>query len=409
MSHVGRLVKSSGTVVKSFRWLRRDSSQGKAEVTHSLATKKSIVIALLIGVRIMSSQPAGAVGESILLADWTRLRIAAQQKSNQHDDFAALQNWRNALGLADKLGSDSMYRAISLRELAEFLLRHAKNDEAMTLLLQERAIVSAVPNAPMAIDNLAALVQVSAQLGNERLALAFMAHLEKISDFTDDMVVGSAEHIASMYAKLGKTERENEYREQLWKSVAKARGSSDSQTLVRLLNVADSSAKKGNLKIALGHYLQVVREATRKQYNFAEVIKPAISGACTIYHTLHQDDQAEALYSETLNSMWSSLSSEDRAYLFRRLFDTIVWYGSGPARFERAEKTVKEADDLGQRENDHYLLAEAACERAALELQKHGPSRKTLRCIEVALKATKNIANFDADRAWMLKLIRRST
>jgi hypothetical protein len=369
-----------------------------------MAINKLFIVAILLGT--MSSQQGEAAGESALLTDWTKLRIAAQEKSHKHDDFAALENLRNALALADKLGPKSMYRAVSLRELAEFQIKGGKYDEALALLLEERSIVSGVPKGPMAIDNLAELVHVSVQLGDEKSALDYMADLERISDFKDDMVIGSAEHVASMYARLGRTKLEHEYRERTWKSVAKARGDVDPQTLVLKLKVADLSAKEGNLKDALVQYLEIVREAIGKQHSFNEMIKPAITGACTIYHTLHQDDKAELLYTEVLNSMRSSLSSAEKAYLFRRLFDTMVWYGTGAARLERAEKTVQKVSEQGRRENDRYLLAEGACERAALELQKQGPSPAVLRYVEAALRATKNIASFDSDRAWMLKLIK---
>ncbi len=249
------------------------------------------------------------------LTDWTNLRISARRNIDAKDPNQAQKDLERALEIADKLGHTSLYRAITLRELADLHLKEKQYDSAIALLLEEKPLVEGIPDCPLSIDNLSMIVIVYAMCGKETEAWTYMNRLKKLRDFSDDQVIGSAFEIATMYRAKGQVQKELDWLRRIEEETSKVRGSDDSMTMQCLLHIADSYYKYGNIDLALRYFLQVARNGMAHSQSFCDVVKPAITGAGTIYHRLGKENLAASLYEETFRSMNQTLSSDDKVYL----------------------------------------------------------------------------------------------
>lgn len=307
----------------------------------------------------------GFCSEGDTLRRWTELRYSAHKHEQQNDWKEARLELLSALELANKLGSNSLYRAVSLRELAYVAGEQKDYAQALSLLQAERPLVESVPNAPLSIDNLNMLIKFSCLSDKEKQAVSYYSELRKVASLTDDLAMGGAFLIAELYQRQGKTKEAITWWTRIQHELAQCRGKEDGMTLTSELRLVEANQKAGNSERALQEYLEIARKGMRHDYEFAHVVKPALTGACTLYHQQNRDDLAEALYSETLSNM-SSLTPADRVYLYRRLFDTIIYYGSGTDRLTRATKQTARLVKLGAIENNESLRSEASFERAML-------------------------------------------
>jgi tetratricopeptide (TPR) repeat protein len=311
------------------------------------------------------------------LDSWTKLRLEGYARSRRGDKEGALQSFQQALEMCKSMGSrTSMYRAISLRELAAFLLEQRQFKQSLQLLKEERPLVEPLPSSPLALDCLHMAVRAAAGADDEAYAKSCLKDLEDNWGYQEIFVRSAGEEIVELYRRKGQTDKQISLLQRLLAETAKISDEFDTKRFELELHLAQCFERQRKLDQSLQHYIICVRASMVSPEMFEQITKPALTGACTIYHMQHKDDQAQSLYTEVLSKMEKHLS-EQKVYLYRRLFDTMLYYGSSHADYQKARDLPAALRAVARKTRDKRLMVEADHQWSTImTIEGKNPNRK---------------------------------
>jgi len=379
-----------------------------------------MICALAVIILLISWQRAAVAEDDSSPADtlkvWTNMRVEIQDESNKNQRNSALRTARAALRLSDKLGSESSYKAISLRELAEVLRMCNQCDQAVSLLMLENRIAGKIPNSPFLLDNLKFTASV---LWQEEKCDESLVYDRKALDLMRASFGGDDSRTQSQARQIASKEiskvslMELKQAKQNWLTHLNMVGTSHIDTLKDLIALADWENDHNMAGEAMNHYKKAAMDGCNNPQAFSTIVAPALKWAGIHLHASKLDDQVALLYTKVLACKESALTPRQRSLLLSQWFDTLESWTDAQSRqnqLRRAAQLRLQLDALAAKTDDPVVKADALCRDACMSLINEDKAACKNECLKALdLCRTSPSPHFETVRVAMERLVNASS
>jgi tetratricopeptide (TPR) repeat protein len=345
---------------------------------------KRFCVVLALAMQLLS---AAMVNQIVCAADaalsqedahtsWCHLRIATQQALAKKQLDLALSDAQSALRLAGTFGEYSVYRAISLRELADVWCARRQPEKAIALLKLENRIVEKVPNSPLLIENLKFTAVLLWDLKQYEESLAYDRKVLDCMRATfgndDRRTIGQAHLIADIERSKNDLIKSEQFQQQ-YLTLVNAKGASHADTLKALLTLANWEQDRDMPDKALADYEKAALAGCENPQSFASIVVPALHGAGDELRANRHFDELKQLYANVLASKKARLEPAQRSLLLSQWFDAQILWIDGKSRAEqlkRAADISRQLNAFAATTDDPAVKADAHARNAVLALSR---------------------------------------